>query len=194
MAKVTDGKRAEEIARHVASLLELAGFSAEQDPELAQTPERVSELLLDLMRGPERYEPPTVTVLDGSSAAGDMILIRGVEFHSLCVHHLLPFFGLAHIGYVSDGRILGLSSVARLVNHFAGRPQLQERFARQLCTHLVELLQPRGVIVLVEARQLCMEMRGARRKAQVDTITAHGCFEEASWRLEFLQRLTRKDE
>lgn len=193
-ADVTDGSRAEEIARHIASVLELAGFSPEQDPELARTPARVAELLLELREGPNSHEPPALTVLEGSGTAGDMVVIHGVEFHSLCVHHLLPFFGFAHIGYVGTGGIVGLGSVARLVSHYAGRPQLQERLAQQIATHLMDVLQPRGVIVLLEARQLCMEMRGARRKARVDTISARGCFEDGPSRLEFLQRLTRSKE
>lgn len=181
----------EGIAGHISSILRLTGFSIEQDKELAKTPERVAEMLLDLVPGEAGSNPPPITLLENPNAGQEMLVVQGMEFHSICVHHLLPFFGHAHIGYIADGQIIGLGSLGRLLDHFSRRPQLQERLTGQLASHLMAVLKPHGVIVLAEARQLCMELGGARMRARVDTVAVEGCFSSSEMRQEFLSRLER---
>jgi len=122
-----------------------------------------------------------------------MILLSDVSFHSLCAHHFLPFFGHAQIAYVPGDRLVGLSKPARVMEHFARRPQVQEQLTEQVVAFLSERLEARGVIVRLKARHLCMEMRGVRRSAWTTTTATRGVFEHSAWRAEF-SRETRQEE
>ena len=104
--------------------------------------------------------------------------MRDLEFHSLCVHHFVPFFGRAHVAYVPGERIVGISGPARLVDYYSRRPQLQERMGAQIADHLERLVRPRGVAVILVARHLCMEMRGIRRYGRVETRVVRGALRE----------------
>jgi len=117
-------------------------------------------------------------------------LVRGIQAHN-CVHHLLPFFGHAHIAYVPGDRLIGISGVGKVLQHFARRPQLQERLAAQVADYLQTVLAPQGVMVLLQARQLCMEMRGERTTGLVETTAARGCFQQGPHRQEFFRHLNR---
>jgi len=110
----------------------------------------------------------------------NIVIVKNIEFYSLCEHHLLPFWGTCHIGYIPNGKIVGLSKVARLVNHFARRLQVQERLTDQIAKTLEEYLDAQGVSVIIQAKHLCMMMRGIE-KQQSETITraTHGCFNES---------------
>jgi GTP cyclohydrolase I len=146
-----------------------------EDPEregLRGTPERVARAYAELTVGlHQKPEDVLTTVFD--IGHDEMILVRDIELWSMCEHHLVPFTGVAHVGYIpnENGRITGLSKLARLVDVFAKRPQVQERLTTQVADALVELLEPRGVIVVIEAEHLCMTMRGVR-KAGARTITS----------------------
>ena len=162
-----------------------------EDPEregLLETPERVARSLRFLTEG---YG------MDARDAIGDalfeqdydeIVIVRDIPFYSLCEHHLLPFFGVAHVAYVPQGRVVGLSKIPRLVNVYAHRLQLQERLTRQIAEGLQEVTRPGGVAVVMEARHLCMEMRGVEKAGQTVTSCMLGCFrDDARSRAELLQ-------
>ena len=121
-----------------------------------------------------------------------MVVVRDIEFYSLCEHHLLPFFGKVHIAYIPNGEITGLSKLARIVDTFSHRLQVQERMTEQIALCIEEALAPQGVMVVVEARHLCMQMRGVQ-KQNANTTTMHhiGAFDDAIVRSEFLNQLFR---
>lgn len=131
---------------------------------LAETPKRFASAMRFLTGGYEA-EPQDVVGRGVFDAEGEgMVLVRDVEFHSLCEHHLLPFFGRVHVAYLPGRKIIGLSKIPRLVDLYARRLQVQERITEQVADALVKLLQPRGVLVLAEARHLCMAMRGVEKQ------------------------------
>lgn len=142
------------------------GFA--EDPECVGTAERFVELLREFS---STAAPPALDPLVTHSQ--DPLVVRDVPFHSLCAHHLLPFFGTATLAIRPNGRIAGLGALARSVEHFARRPQIQERLGAQLARHLGESLRA-GVLVRLSARQMCMELRGPRVAATVETWSSHG--------------------
>ena len=159
-----------------------------QRPGLVDTPERVARSLRHLTEG---------YLMDVRAEVGDalfeqdydeMVLVRDIPFYSLCEHHMLPFMGSAHVAYVPRGKVLGLSKIPRLVDVFAHRLQLQERMTREIAEALVDVTQPKGVGVVLEARHLCMEMRGVEKGGHTVTSCMLGCFRsDARSRAEFLQ-------
>ncbi len=167
-----DGEGADdEFAQLVRRQLELIG----EDPDrqgLKRTPERVATALAWLTRG---YEMDVQQVVNGAlfdaEGASNMIMVRDIELYSLCEHHMLPFYGRAHIAYIPNGKIVGLSKVARLVEVFSRRLQVQERLTEQIATALDDVLRPIGVGVVIEAYHLCMMMRGVE-KQNSKTITS----------------------
>lgn len=146
-----------------------------EDPDregLLRTPHRVVEALKFLTRG---YEQDVQTLLNGAvfhEDYDDMVVVKDVEFYSLCEHHCLPFFGKAHIGYIPNGRIVGLSKIPRLVDMFSRRLQVQERLTTEIAQALEEALQPRGVAVVLEGAHMCMMMRGVQ-KQNATMVTSH---------------------
>lgn len=154
---------------------------------LVKTPDRAAEALRYLTSG---YREDADALMRGAvfeEKSDDLVLVRDIEFYSLCEHHLLPFFGHAHVAYIPDGRIMGLSKIARLVDIFARRLQVQERMTREIAEALEGALSPRGVAVVVEARHLCMSMRGvAKQDAEMVTSHLSGAFrDDARSRAEF---------
>jgi GTP cyclohydrolase IA len=146
-----------------------------EDPEregLRDTPARVARAYAELTAG-LRMEPRDVLTTTFDIGHDEMVLVRDIELWSMCEHHLVPFTGVAHVGYIpaESGKITGLSKLARLVDLYAKRPQVQERMTTQIADSLMELLEARGVIVVIEAEHLCMTMRGVR-KAGARTITS----------------------
>ncbi len=162
-------------ADHLEACLRLLGWSAETDPELAETPERVAGWLRE-------FDPsapiPALTTFETPPGSGPVVL-RDLPFHSLCAHHLLPFFGAATVAYQPAERIVGLGAVPRLLRAIARRPQLQERVGQQLARELQAQLGARGVVVRLTARQLCMEMRGACSPGEVETWSHVGTHTDA---------------
>lgn len=152
----------------LAAYLEAIDYAG--DPELTAAPARVTELLREFRPG---QPPPEVSTFPAGDHPGPVIL-DGLAFHSLCAHHLTPFFGDATVAYLPGERIAGLGSIARLLHHHARRPQLQERLTDQLADDLWHRLAPRAVVVRLRARQMCMELRGARTRAEVTTWAERG--------------------
>ena len=151
------------IAAHAAALIANLGEDPRRE-SLRDTPERYAKAMRFLTSGYES-EPEDVVGSGIFSAEGEgVVLVRNVEFHSLCEHHLLPFFGRVHVAYLPGDRIIGLSKIARIVDLFSRRLQVQERITEQVADALMNLLEPKGVLVLAEARHLCMAMRGVEKQ------------------------------
>jgi len=167
-----------------------------EDPEregLVDTPKRVAESLVYLTEGYGADPRQVVGSALYEHEGDDLVTVRDIPFYSLCEHHLLPFFGRCHVGYLPAGKVIGLSKLPRLVDVFAHRLQLQERLTRQIAEAIDRVLLPRGVAVVMEARHLCVEMRGVE-KADSDTVTScllGGFREDAALRAEFMD-LTRR--
>ncbi|QHT58499.1 GTP cyclohydrolase I FolE [Cellulomonas sp. H30R-01] len=155
-----DEKRAEAAVREL-----LLAVGEDPDREgLLETPARVARAYREIFAGLYQ-EPADVLTTTFDLGHEEMVMVKDIEVYSTCEHHLVPFHGVAHVGYIpgADGRITGLSKLARLVDVYARRPQVQERLTSQVADALVELLQPRGVLVVVECEHLCMSMRGVRK-------------------------------
>ncbi len=180
MGAPSPGQDQAAISRAVAQLIEALGLDPRQEPELLATPGRVAELWRELLSGLDPTEEPELASFP-HAGQGDLVVVRDMPFHSLCVHHFVPFFGRATVAYLPGERIIGISAAARLLELYARRPQLQERIGQQIADHLERLVQPRGVVVLLEARHLCMEMRGIRKSGVVETRTVRGELADPRW-------------
>jgi GTP cyclohydrolase IA len=180
------------IERAIREVLLAVGEDPDRDG-LRDTPARVAGALSEQFAG-LRLEPADVltTVFDADHE--EMVLVRDIELYSTCEHHLLPFFGRAHVGYIPNekGQITGLSKLARLIDVYARRPQVQERMTSQIADAMMQTLEPRGVIVIIEAEHLCMSMRGVRKPgAKTVTSAVRGSFlSSESTRLEAMSLLT----
>ncbi|HEY3832214.1 MAG TPA: GTP cyclohydrolase I FolE [Acidimicrobiia bacterium] len=169
----------ERITKAVREILIAIGEDPDRDG-LVRTPERVARMYAEVLAG--LHEDPAAHLKVTFEADHDeMVMVRDIALTSLCEHHLVPFNGRAHVAYIPgpDGRITGLSKLARLVDGFAKRPQVQERLTSQIADAMVEALQPRGAIVVVEAEHLCMSMRGVRKPGTITVTSAvRGIFKE----------------
>ncbi len=181
-----------ELADLVSRQLSLLG----EDPEregLLRTPDRVAKSLSWLTRG---YHEDLHDVVNGAifeEQHESMVLVRDVELYSMCEHHMLPFFGKAHVAYIPNGRILGLSKVPRVVDIFARRLQVQERLSDQIADALMEVLQPLGVGVVIEAQHLCMMMRGVEKQNSTTVTSAvRGVFRDSPMTREEFLRLVHR--
>ncbi|MCA9839848.1 MAG: GTP cyclohydrolase I FolE [Trueperaceae bacterium] len=176
---------------HLVSRL-ISGLGEDVTREgLVKTPERVERSLRFLTSG---YETSVEEVLNGAlfeAEGSEMVVVKSIEFYSLCEHHMLPFFGHAHIAYIPSKKILGLSKFARVVDVFARRMQVQERMTSQIADALVEALEPEGLAVVTEASHLCMMMRGVEKQGSTTRTSAmRGVFKsDARTRQEFLDSL-----
>ena len=183
-----------DVPRAEAAVRELL-IAIGEDPErdgLKDTPERVARAYGEMFAGLwQRPEDVLTTTFD--LGHDEMILIRDIEMFSCCEHHLVPFHGVAHIGYIpaEEGKITGLSKLARLVDVYARRPQVQERLTTQVADSLMRILQPRGVIVVVECEHLCMTMRGVRKPgSKTITSAVRGQLRDPTTRAEAMQLIT----
>jgi GTP cyclohydrolase I len=175
VTRAFDAARAESAVRE---LLVAIGENPDRDG-LKRTPERVARALAEQFAG-LYVDPGDVLETTFDEGHEEMVLVKDIEMYSVCEHHLTPFHGEAHVGYIpnEDGRITGLSKLARVVELFARRPQVQERLTSQIADTLVAKLEPRGVIVVIEAEHLCMSMRGIRKPgARTVTSAVRGMFE-----------------
>ncbi len=170
-----------------------------EDPEregLLRTPERVARMYEELLAG--YRTDPLAMVNDALFEVeyDEMVIVRDIEFYSLCEHHMLPFFGRAHVAYIPRGRVIGLSKIPRIVDMFARRLQVQERMTRQIADFLCELLNPQGVGVVVEALHLCSMIRGVKKHdSRMTTSTMLGVFRtDLALRMEFLDNISRSAE
>ncbi len=167
-----------------------------EDPRregLLRTPLRVAKALDFLTSGYTTSVADVVNNAIFAESSEEMVIVKDIEFYSLCEHHLLPFFGKAHIGYLPKGKIIGLSKVARIVDVFARRLQVQERLTNQIADALMEILEPQGVAVVLEASHFCMMMRGVQKQNSLTVTSAmRGLFRhDARTRSEFLELLKR---
>lgn len=177
-------------SHHLRAALKSLRLTAVADEHLARTPENVAEFWMEFFAPYLSHAaPPVIATFPAREMAGQCVLIKDLAYHSMCAHHLTPFFGEAHIAYVPHELGIGIGSPAKLLEFYARRPQLQERLAVQLADGLIAACQPRGVMVFLTARQMCMEMRGTKTKGVVECFVARGCFEEDSWRQLFFARL-----
>lgn len=187
---VTTGER--QLARTAAAFrafLESLGLDPD-DPKLAGTDRRVARAYRELLAGLAEGAEPALTVFPNTEGHSGIIQVAGIPFYSICAHHFLPFFGLAHIGYLPGDQLVGLSKLGRVVDFYARRPQLQEDLTEQVATLLDRRIVPRGVIVMLEARHMCMEMRGVGRPNVTTTTTAvRGILEDERIQQVFLARL-----
>jgi GTP cyclohydrolase I len=176
----------------VSQILRAIGEDTERDG-LTRTPDRVARMYAELVSG--YNTDPRVVVNDAlfDVKYDEMVLVRDIEFYSLCEHHLLPFFGRVHVAYIPDGKIVGLSKIPRIVDIYARRLQVQERMTRQIADFIRDLLHPQGVAVVVEALHLCMSMRGVQKQnARMTTSAMHGAFRaNLATRQEFLENISR---
>lgn len=184
-------KKLELLAEHYRETLHLLG----EDPSregLLKTPSRVAKAMTYLTSG---YEEDPIEILHSAlfdEASEQMVLVKDIPFYSMCEHHLLPFFGKAHIAYYPSGRITGLSKLPRVVDAFSRRLQVQERLTRQILEAVDTALAPRGVIVMLTAQHMCMQMRGVEKDgSETMTLEYSGCFGDASLRQEFLSMVRR---
>lgn len=160
---------------------------------LEKTPERAAKAMLFLTQG---YRQDAVKILKGAmfkESYSEMVIIKDIELYSLCEHHMLPFFGKAHVAYIPDGHIVGLSKIPRVVDVFARRLQVQERLTDDILECLNQTLKPKGVAVVIEAAHMCMMMRGVQKQNSVTTTSGfRGQFEKIETRNEFLKLISSK--
>jgi len=190
---VSEGKIDDKaIEEAVARILSAVG----EDPQregLQFTPRRVTRMYHELLGG---YTVDPTALINGALfdvQYDEMVIVRDIEFYSLCEHHMLPFIGRAHVAYIPNGKVLGLSKIPRIVDMYARRLQVQERMTRQIADFLSDLLKPQGVAVVVEAMHLCSMMRGVKKHdARMTTSAMHGAFRaNLASRQEFLANISR---
>ncbi|WP_295124527.1 GTP cyclohydrolase I FolE [uncultured Chitinophaga sp.] len=169
------------------SSIELLGEDSTREG-LLKTPERMAKAMQFLTQG---YQQDARAILNGAKfteAYSEMVIVKDIELYSMCEHHMLPFFGKAHVAYIPNGYITGLSKIARVVDVFARRLQVQERLTHQILDAIQETLQPLGVAVVIEAQHLCMMMRGVQKQNSTTTTSAFsGQFEHVATRSEFMK-------
>ncbi len=167
-----------------------------EDPQrqgLEKTPLRVARMYRELLSGYQMNPQALINEALFDIRYDEMVIVRDIEFYSLCEHHMLPFIGRAHVAYIPDGKVVGLSKIPRIVDMYARRLQVQERMTRQIADFLMELLSPQGVAVVVEGMHMCSMMRGVKKHdARMTTSAMHGSFRtNPSTRQEFLNNISR---
>ena len=185
--------RTRRVAKAFRGVMESLGLDLE-DPNLADTPVRVARAYGELFAGLQAGTEPELTTFPNAERYSQMVAVTDVPFHSVCAHHFLPFFGTAHVAYLPGERVVGLSKLARIVDFYARRPQIQERLTEQVIDLIDRRLQPAGAMVVLQARHFCMEMRGVGKPGATTTTSAiRGAFEEERTRQEFLNLLRRRE-
>ena len=177
----------QEVCSYYQRILEEIGEDTERDG-LVKTPERAAKAMLFLTQG---YRQDAVEILKSAmfrETYSEMVIIKDIELYSLCEHHMLPFFGKAHVAYIPDGHIVGLSKIPRVVDVFARRLQVQERLTDDIVECINQTVKPKGVAVVIEAAHMCMMMRGVQKQNSVTTTSGfRGQFEKIETRNEFLK-------
>ncbi len=188
-----DETRTRELARHYKEILRLLGEDADREG-LLKTPERVAKSMQFLTKG---YQEDGAAILRAAMFKEDyrhMVLVKDIEVYSMCEHHMLPFYGKAHVAYIPNGYITGLSKIARVVETFARRLQVQERLTVQIRDCIQETLNPLGVAVVIEAAHMCMQIRGVQKQNSITTTSAFtgGFLTDSRTRSEFLTLIGAK--
>ena len=179
----------DELASHYKQVLTLLG----EDPEregLEKTPMRVAKAMQVLTRGYTQDPHKVLTDALFEEKYNQMVIVKDIDFFSMCEHHILPFYGKAHVAYIPNGHITGLSKIARVVDIFSHRLQVQERLTEQVMQCINDTLKPQGVMVVIEAKHMCMQMRGVEKQNSITTTSAYsGVFESSKTRNEFMDLL-----
>ncbi len=176
----------DELAEHYHAILKLLGEDTEREG-LQKTPVRVAKAMQAITRG--YFQDPRATLEEAlfKEEYNQMVIVKDIEFYSMCEHHMLPFFGKVHVAYIPNGQITGLSKIPRVVDIFAHRLQVQERLTQQIMECIRDAVKPMGVMVVVEAEHLCMQMRGVEKQHSLTTTSAFcGAFNQAKTREEFM--------
>ena len=184
-------EKVQKLMSHYKEILSLLG----EDPEregLLKTPERVAKAMLTLTRGYEVDPKEVLRAAKFKEEYSQMVVVKDIDFFSMCEHHMLPFYGKVHVAYIPNGYITGLSKIARVVDIFSHRLQVQERMTLQIKECIQETLNPLGVMVVVEAKHMCMQMRGVEKQNSVTTTSDFtGAFNQAKTREEFMNLIGR---
>lgn len=182
----------EKIEEAISLIINAVGENPQREG-LLRTPERVARMYQELLSGYRTDPLELVNDAIFDVSYDEMVLVRDIEFYSLCEHHMLPFIGRAHVAYIPRGKVIGLSKIPRIVDLFARRFQVQERMTRQIAEMIGEMLDPHGVAVVLEAVHLCSMMRGVKKHdARMTTSAMHGAFRNSlSTRQEFLDSISR---
>lgn len=179
----------DDLAAHYEQILSLLG----EDPHregLEKTPMRVAKAMQTLTRGYTQNPNKVLTDALFAESYNQMVMVKDIDFFSLCEHHMLPFYGKAHVAYIPNGYITGLSKIARVVDIFSHRLQVQERLTQQIKDCIQDTLKPLGVMVVIEARHMCMQMRGVEKQNSITTTSDFsGAFNQAKTREEFMNLL-----
>jgi len=187
-----EDEKTTKIAEHYLEIIKLLGENADREG-LLKTPERVSKAMQFLMQG---YEQNPEEIIQSAMFTEDyrqMVIVKDIDFYSMCEHHMLPFFGKAHVAYIPNKKITGLSKIARIVEVYARRMQVQERMTTQIKECIQKTLNPMGVMVIIEAQHLCMQMRGVQKQHSITTTSDFtGVFEQAKTREEFINLINKK--
>ena len=179
----------DELASHYKQILTLLGEDTEREG-LVKTPMRVAKAMQVLTRGYEMDAHKVLTDALFKEDYSQMVIVKDIDFFSLCEHHMLPFYGKAHVAYIPNGYITGLSKIARVVDIYAHRLQVQERMTQQIKDCIQETLKPLGVMVVIEAKHMCMQMRGVEKQNAITTTSDFsGAFNQAKTREEFMNLL-----
>jgi GTP cyclohydrolase I len=182
------------MAAHMSAMMRELNLDLE-DPNFVETPERVAKMYLEMFHGLREGAEPKVTTFPNDEEYHHMVIEKEIPFYSMCAHHFVPFYGHAHIAYIPNHRIVGLSKIPRILEFYAKRPQIQERLTEQVSDYLWSRLDPLGTMVVIEARHLCVEMRGVKKPGALTVTSAiRGCFEDIKVREEFLSFLGRTKE
>ena len=181
-----------DLALHYRKILELLGEDPERDG-LLKTPMRVAKAMQVLTRGYEQDPHKVLTDALFEEKYNQMVIVKDIDFFSMCEHHMLPFYGKAHVAYIPNGYITGLSKIARVVDIYSHRLQVQERMTQQIKDCIQETLHPLGVMVVVEARHMCMQMRGVEKQNSITTTSDFsGAFNQAKTREDFMNLIKNR--
>ncbi len=187
-----DEKSTTDLAASYKSIIQSLGEDTEREG-LLKTPERIAKAMQFMTQG---YQQDAVAILNSAKfheEVNEMVIVKDIEIYSMCEHHMLPFIGKAHVAYIPNGYITGLSKIARVVDVFSRRLQVQERLTTQILHAIDDALQPLGVAVVIEAKHMCMMMRGVQKQNSVTTTSAFsGEFEKNTTRSEFMKLVTAK--
>ena len=191
-AETYDTDKTDSLSKNYKAIIENIGEDVTREG-LEKTPERVAKAMQFLTHG---YDLNPLEILKSAMFTEDhqqMIVVKDIEVYSMCEHHMLPFFGKAHVAYIPNGKIVGLSKIPRIVDAFARRMQVQERLTDQIKNCIQEALNPLGVAVVIEAQHMCMQMRGIQKQNSVTTTSSfNGAFEKDKTRKEFISLVSNK--
>ena len=189
----TDEEKIALIEPHFRAIMETIGMDLNDD-SLRGTPLRVAKMYVkELFQGLNPANMPSMTLFENKFQYNEMLVEKNINFYTNCEHHFVPFFGKAHVAYISSGKVIGLSKLNRLVEYFSKRPQVQERLTTQIADAMVKILNPLGVIVIIDCEHLCMSMRGVKKsQARTTTSAVRGALRDPTTRAEAISLITNR--